>query len=613
MSETGSDSDDSENEGGLGNVSRVVMRPAGHSGKAKRGHICFDASFETGNLGRVDLISEYEYDLFIRPDTCNPRLRLWFNFTVDNVRADQRVIFNIVNLSKPNNLFREGMTPIVRSTSRPKWQRMSSKHVYYYRSPEHHNHFILSFAFGFDREEDVYQFALSFPYSYSRCQAHADALERRNFNFLRRQQIATSLQQRSIDMLTITHTQNLQAGRKQRVVFILSRVHPGESPTSFVCQGLIDFLISSHPIALALREYVVFHVVPMLNPDGVYLGNYRSSVMGCDLNRTWHQSSPWSHPALHTLLQMLQELDNDKNVNLDFVIDLHAHSSLLGAFIYGNTYEDVYRYERHIVYQKLLAQNAEDFCQANTMYNRDSSKAGTARRYICSLLKDSVNCYTLEVSLYGYQRSNDQGIVPYNEDAYLRLGRNVARTFCDYYRAIGVMQTSCHLPTAGPSTLTAHPRKTAAAPSCASTSSTEHVAATVTSTDDDLDETASKMIVRASKAPLQNVLQLPSSVNNAHLNPFPCRLTNLRRSRVAASVPEAAVIRTPQRSRSPCLTIIDFNQLTRGGLDVATGKVARREAKMSGVVRMASTSLSRKGSRSLRKSRSKVQKGNTFP
>lgn len=43
-----SDSDDSENEGGLGNVTRVVMRPPGQSGKAKRGHLCFDASFETG-------------------------------------------------------------------------------------------------------------------------------------------------------------------------------------------------------------------------------------------------------------------------------------------------------------------------------------------------------------------------------------------------------------------------------------------------------------------------------------------------------------------------------------------------------------------------------------
>ena len=42
------DSDDSDTEGGLGNVERVVMRPPGHSGKAKKGHLCFDSSFETG-------------------------------------------------------------------------------------------------------------------------------------------------------------------------------------------------------------------------------------------------------------------------------------------------------------------------------------------------------------------------------------------------------------------------------------------------------------------------------------------------------------------------------------------------------------------------------------
>ncbi|TRY98322.1 hypothetical protein DNTS_031705 [Danionella cerebrum] len=42
-----------------------------------------------GNLGRVDYISEFEFDLFIRPDTCNPRFRVWFNFTVENVRETQ--------------------------------------------------------------------------------------------------------------------------------------------------------------------------------------------------------------------------------------------------------------------------------------------------------------------------------------------------------------------------------------------------------------------------------------------------------------------------------------------------------------------------------------------
>lgn len=40
--------------------------------------------------------------------------------------------------------------------------------------------------------------------------------------------------------------------------------------------GVIDFLVSQHPIAQVLRDHVVFKIVPMLNPDGVYLGNYRS-------------------------------------------------------------------------------------------------------------------------------------------------------------------------------------------------------------------------------------------------------------------------------------------------------------------------------------------------
>jgi hypothetical protein len=128
------DSEDSDAEGGLGNVNKVIMRPPGHSGKAKRGHICFDATFETGNLGRVDLISEFEYDLFIRPDTCGPKLRFWFNFTVDNVKADQRVIFNIVNISKSTNLFRQGLTPLVKSSSRPKWQRIPREQVRFSKS-----------------------------------------------------------------------------------------------------------------------------------------------------------------------------------------------------------------------------------------------------------------------------------------------------------------------------------------------------------------------------------------------------------------------------------------------------------------------------------------------
>ena len=103
---------DSENEGILNNIQRLVIRPPGHTGKAKKGHICFDGGHETMNLGRVDFITNQEYDLFIRPDTANPRARLWFHFTVENTQRDQRVIFNVVNLSKWRTLFADGLTPV---------------------------------------------------------------------------------------------------------------------------------------------------------------------------------------------------------------------------------------------------------------------------------------------------------------------------------------------------------------------------------------------------------------------------------------------------------------------------------------------------------------------
>ena len=55
---------------------------------------------------------------------------------------------------------------------------------------------------------------------------------------------------------------------KTPVVVLMSRAHAGESPTSFVIQGLIDFLVSQHDIARELRDYVVFKVLYRNNNVG---------------------------------------------------------------------------------------------------------------------------------------------------------------------------------------------------------------------------------------------------------------------------------------------------------------------------------------------------------
>ena len=86
--------------------------------------------------------------------------------------------------------------------------------------------------------------------------------------------------------------------RLKPVVVVSARVHPGETVSSFMCEGLVQFLLSSSPSAVQLRERAVFLVVPMLNPDGVINGFYRSNLGGADLNRIWDKPSPLLEPTI---------------------------------------------------------------------------------------------------------------------------------------------------------------------------------------------------------------------------------------------------------------------------------------------------------------------------
>jgi cytosolic carboxypeptidase protein 2/3 len=52
-------------------------------------------------------------------------------------------------------------------------------------------------------------------------------------------------------------------------------------------EGLIEFILSDELEARNLRSNYVFKIIPMLNPDGVIVGNYRCSLSGLDLNRQW--------------------------------------------------------------------------------------------------------------------------------------------------------------------------------------------------------------------------------------------------------------------------------------------------------------------------------------
>lgn len=95
----------------------------------------------------------------------------------------------------------------------------------------------------------------------------------------------------------------------KKCIVITSRVHPGETQSSFLVEGLIKYLLSDEEEAREIREKFVFKIIPMLNPDGVQLGNSRSSLVGVDLNRRWLRPSKFLHPTIYYTKSLIKYLN----------------------------------------------------------------------------------------------------------------------------------------------------------------------------------------------------------------------------------------------------------------------------------------------------------------
>ena len=52
-------------------------------------------------------------------------------------------------------------------------------------------------------------------------------------------------------------------------------------------QGVINKLLKNHPDIEYLLKHYIFLIVPMVNIDGVILGNFRCCHLGTDPNRLW--------------------------------------------------------------------------------------------------------------------------------------------------------------------------------------------------------------------------------------------------------------------------------------------------------------------------------------
>ncbi len=105
----------------------------------------------------------------------------------------------------------------------------------------------------------------------------------------------------------------------REVIWIQARQHAWESGSSWVGKGMIDFLVSDHPQAAAMRKRAVIFVVPIMDIDNTFRGAGGKSQKPQDHNRDWTSSPHWN--AVRAAQKHITEAD--KAGRLVLFIDLH--------------------------------------------------------------------------------------------------------------------------------------------------------------------------------------------------------------------------------------------------------------------------------------------------
>ncbi len=130
-------------------------------------------------------------------------------------------------------------------------------------------------------------------------------------------------------------------------------------------EGFIKFITSStNPEAIELRKRIIFKIIPMTNPDGVIIGNYRTSLCGNDLNRQFISPNTKLHPTVCAIKTLISDIicNSKEPEPISSFIDIHGHSRKKSIFIYG-PYFPLHneRYLKMRVLPKLLSEKTEMF------------------------------------------------------------------------------------------------------------------------------------------------------------------------------------------------------------------------------------------------------------
>lgn len=384
----------------------------------------FSSNFDSGNLLRVVKSGPTSYELYIAADAQNRgfnHYRTWFHFAIQGLKKKTFIKLSIMNLSHLRVFASPHYRPVFKSLpSSPDWKQIPGDCTYNHNFA---NFYKISWIFSSDFDAQTVYFAFAAPYTLSEITQSIDIFEQivPARTYFHREVLIKSPDRRNVELITIGHETcfskerepklpNLFPNSKLRplkskvpVVVITSRVHPGETPASYLLEAILRAILQPSKLMEALRRQCVFKIIPCLNPDGVFRGHYRADQFGVNLNRCYISPTYIDHPTIYATKNYIEYLHFTDN-QLWMYLDLHAHISKRGCFLFGNALDSVRQIENQLI-AKILSLNSTyvdygecDFSEKSMMRKDPKdpiSKEGSGRVAIYRST-NIIHSYTIE-------------------------------------------------------------------------------------------------------------------------------------------------------------------------------------------------------------------------
>ncbi len=215
-------------------------------------------------------------------------------------------------MCKAKSLFNEGMKVTLYSKNMKRFYKTGKNLVFFcnfIKKKNNSNFYSLSFTLRFPLDFDTVYLSLNYPYTYSRLLSFdrylRNSLSRKRF--ILKTHLSYTIAGNSFFCYKISDSEIFD--HEKKIVIIGARVHPGETLSSHVMEKIILMLTEDlFQESIDLRKKYDFYIFPMINIDGVVLGNYRVNISGFDLNRTYIDPSKHLQPTIYAYKEFVKQI-----------------------------------------------------------------------------------------------------------------------------------------------------------------------------------------------------------------------------------------------------------------------------------------------------------------